>query len=139
MKAIRSGPVMPSGFDAQSLQRYGGSIACRNFFPASFDSSSRTCSISFRNFRNMIQVSIGSRSRSPFKPLSFRIMSRLDLTMLPSCWAVDFGTSILVLRGVIEEGFKKHTTAPAFRRQLSAFYRHHQREPLFVAPYHALK
>src|SRR5438552_17232216 len=76
-------------------------MAWRNFLPASFASSSRPCSMSSRNFRNMIQVSIGRRSRSPFSPLSFRMMSRLDLTMLPSCCAVDFGTSIFVLRGVI--------------------------------------
>src|ERR1700687_5109202 len=49
----------------------------------------------------MIHVSIGSRSRSPFSPLSFRMMSRLDFTMLPSCWAVDFGASSFFLRGGI--------------------------------------
>ena len=39
----------------------------------------------------MIQVSIGSRSRSPFRPLSLRMMSRADLMRLPSCWAVVRG------------------------------------------------
>ena len=38
---------------------------------------------SSRNLRNMIQVSIGSRSRSPFSPLSLRMMSRADLSRLP--------------------------------------------------------
>ena len=46
------------------------------------------CSMSSRNFRNMIQVSIGRRSRSPLRPLSLRMMSRQDLIRLPSCWAV---------------------------------------------------
>src|ERR1700737_4678075 len=76
-------------------------MAWRNFLPARVASSFRVSSMSSRNLRNMIQVSIGKRSRSPLNPLSFRMMSRLDFTMLPSCWAVDFGTSIFVLRGVI--------------------------------------
>ena len=66
---------------AQSRQRYGGSMAGRNFLPRSLASSSRICSMSSRNLRNMIQVSIGRRSRSPLRPLSFRMMSRQDLTM----------------------------------------------------------
>src|SRR5262249_49236160 len=34
------------------------------------------------------QVNIGNRSRSPLSPLSLRMMSREDLTMLPSCCVV---------------------------------------------------
>src|SRR5437016_14475377 len=48
-----------------------------------------------KNLRNKTQVSMGSPSRSPESPLSFRIMSRQDLTKLPSCWAVDWGCWIL--------------------------------------------
>ena len=44
--------------------------------------------LSSRNLRNMIQVSMGRRSRSPLSPLSLRMISRADLMMLPSCWAV---------------------------------------------------
>ena len=51
----------------------------------------------------MIQVSSGSRSRSPFSPLSLRMMSRADLKRLPSAWAV-VGAGPLVdfvgLRGI---------------------------------------
>ena len=36
----------------------------------------------------VIQVSIGKRSRSPLRPLSLRIMSRADLMMLASWRAV---------------------------------------------------
>ena len=39
----------------------------------------RSAPWSSRNFRNMIQVSIGRRSRSPLSPLSLRMMSRADL------------------------------------------------------------
>ena len=35
-----------------------------------------------------IQVSIGNRSRSPFSPLSFRMILRADLMMLSRRWAV---------------------------------------------------
>jgi hypothetical protein len=41
MKASNSSPVMPSALAAQSRQRYGGSMAGLNFFPASLASSSR--------------------------------------------------------------------------------------------------
>ena len=85
MKAMSSGPVMPSALAAQSSQRYGDSIAGRNFFPESSASSSRMRSMSSRNFRNMTQVSMGSRSKSPFRPLSLRMMSRHDLINVPSC------------------------------------------------------
>ena len=49
----------------------------------------------------MIQVSMGRRSRSPFSPLSLRMMSRADLMMLPSCWAVvgRFGLRSVLLAG----------------------------------------
>ena len=46
----------------------------------------------------MTQVSIGNRSRSPLRPLSFRMMSRADLMRLPSCWAVVLGGSVFVAR-----------------------------------------
>ena len=59
-------------------------MAGLNFLPASLASSSRCLLQSSRNFRNMIQVSIGRRSRSPFSPLSLRMMSRADLMRLPS-------------------------------------------------------
>src|SRR6266446_7402103 len=69
-------------------------MAARNLRPASAASSSRSISRSSRNFRNMIQVSNGSRSRSPLRPLSLRMMSRADFTRLPSaCTVVGCGTS----------------------------------------------
>src|ERR1019366_10756746 len=78
-------------------------MAGRNFLPASAASSSRWISRSSRNLRNMIQVSSGSRSRSPFSPLSLRIMSRADFKRLPSACAV-VGAGPLVdlvgLRGI---------------------------------------
>src|SRR5205809_6197715 len=58
--------------------------------------SSRTCSWSSRNLRNMTQVSIGRRSRSPLSPLSFRMMSRADLTRLPSRWALVRGAAVFL-------------------------------------------
>ena len=63
-------------------------MAGLNFFPASLASPSRCSSRSSRNFRNMIHVSIGSRSRSPLSPLSLRMMSRADFRSAPSDWAV---------------------------------------------------
>src|SRR5205823_5834379 len=42
----------------------------------------------------MIQVSIGNRSRSPFSPLSLRMMSRADLISEPSDCAVVAATSV---------------------------------------------
>ena len=50
----------------------------------------------------MIHVSSGKRSRSPFKPLSLRMMSRADLSRLPSDWAVVGATFVLtfVLGGI---------------------------------------
>jgi hypothetical protein len=66
-------PEMPMA--AQSLHLYGGSIAGLYFLPASSSSVSLILSISSRNLRNIIQVSIGRRSRSPFNPLSLRISS----------------------------------------------------------------
>ena len=69
------------------------SMAALNFLPASLASSSRCCSRSSRNFRNMIHVSSGSRSRSPFSPLSLRMMSRADLRRLPSIWEVVIGAA----------------------------------------------
>src|ERR1019366_8837975 len=78
-------------------------MAGRNFLPASAASSSRWISRSSRNFRNMIQVSSGSRSRSPFSPLFLRIMARADFKRLPSACAV-VGAGPLVdpvgLRGI---------------------------------------
>src|SRR6266566_4547411 len=68
-------------------------MAGRKRLPESLASSARTLSISSRNLRNMIQVSIGRRSRSPLRPLSLRMMSRQDLTMEASCCAVDCWTS----------------------------------------------
>src|SRR5271170_3679585 len=88
MNESNSSPVTPWGLLAQSRQRYGASIAARNFLPASAASSSRCDSRSSRNFRNMIQVRSGRRSRSPFNPLSLRIMSRADFKRLPSACAV---------------------------------------------------
>src|SRR2546426_1994268 len=82
-------------------------MAGRNFFPASLASCSRCCSRSSRNFRNMIQVRSGSRSRSPFKPLSLRMMSRADLSSELRAWAVVGGAAVdaCALRG-IELGLK---------------------------------
>src|SRR6266481_5025340 len=92
MKASSSSPVTPCGFDAQSRQRYGASTAARNFRLASAASSSRCTSRSSRNLRNMIHVRSGNRSRSPFRPLSLRMMSRADLSRLPSdCGVVGAG------------------------------------------------
>ena len=93
MNEISASPVIPSGLAAQSRQRYGGSMAGLKRFPSSFASVSRTCSMSSRNFRNMTHVSIGRRSRSPFRPLSLRMMSRQDLTRLPKAWAVVRGAA----------------------------------------------
>src|SRR4051812_22063928 len=45
--------------------------------------------MSSMNFKNMIQVSMGRRSRSPLSPLSFRMMSRADLIKLLSRCGVD--------------------------------------------------
>ena len=59
-------------FAAQSRQRYGDSRAGRKRLPAIRASCSAICSMSSRNLRNMIQVSIGRRSRSPMSPLSLR-------------------------------------------------------------------
>src|SRR5947209_19640607 len=56
-----------------------------------FARSSRMASWSSRNLRNRSQVSMGRRSRSPLRPLSFRMMSRADLTRLPRRWAVVWG------------------------------------------------
>src|SRR5690348_15662662 len=70
-------------------------MAGLNFSPASLASSSRCCSRSSRNLRNMIQVSSGRRSRSPFNPLSLRMMSRALLRRLPSICAVVIGAAAL--------------------------------------------
>src|SRR3990172_3794598 len=64
-------------------------MAGTNRSARSVASVSRTCSMSSRNLRNMIQVSIGSLSRSPLRPLSFRMMSLADLITEASCWAVE--------------------------------------------------
>src|SRR5438132_13518317 len=72
-------------------------MAARNLRPASAASSSRSISRSSRNFRNMIQVSNGRRSRSPFSPLSLRMISRADFSKLPSdCAVVGCGTILRV-------------------------------------------
>src|SRR5262245_53133109 len=63
-------------------------MAGLNFLPASWASASRCVSRSSRNFRNMTHVSIGRRSKSPFRPLSFRIISLADLSNAPSDCAV---------------------------------------------------
>ena len=51
----------------------------------------------------MIQVSMGRRSRSPLSPLSLRMMSRADLTMLPSfCAVVAVGWAVFAgVRAII--------------------------------------
>src|ERR1700691_4441998 len=81
-----------------------------NFLPASLASSSRCCSRSSRNLRNMIHVSNGRRSRSPFSPLSFRMMSRADLRRLPSICDVVVGAALFAPfffdLGGIEESLK---------------------------------
>ena len=87
---------MPSCFAAQSRQRYGDSSAGRKRLPPIFASCFAICSMSSRNFRNMIQVSIGNRSRSPLSPLSLRMMSRQDFTMDESRWAVVRGWVFLL-------------------------------------------
>src|SRR5438128_2567606 len=63
-------------------------MARRNVLPARDASCSRCSSKSSKNLRNMIHVSSGNRSRSPFSPLSLRMMSRADLRRLPRDWAV---------------------------------------------------
>src|SRR5262249_54121819 len=93
----RASPLTPSSLAAQSRQRYGGSMARRYFSRFILARSSRTSSWSSRNLRNMTQVSIGRRSRSPLSPLSFRMMSRADLTWFPSRWAVVRGASAFLL------------------------------------------
>jgi hypothetical protein len=64
--------------------------------PLIFASCSAICSMSSRNLRNIIQVSIGNRSRSPLSPLSLRMMSRHDLTIDERRWAVVEGLCILL-------------------------------------------
>src|SRR6266508_2338169 len=81
-------------------------MAGRNFFPARAASCSRCASRSSRNFRNMIQVRSGSRSRSPFRPLSLRMMSRADLSSDPSAWAVVAATGGAFALGGIELGLE---------------------------------
>src|SRR5262249_39768431 len=93
MKESSSSPVIPCGSAAQSRQRYGASMAALNFLLDSAVSSSRCCSRSSRNFRNMIQVRSGRRSRSPFRPLSLRMISRADFRRLPSIWEVVIGAA----------------------------------------------
>ena len=93
---------MPSCFAAQSRQRYGGSIAGRKRLPAICASCSAICSMSSRNLRNMIQVSIGSRSRSPLSPLSLRMMSRQDFTMDESRCAVVRGCAFFCVRAIFD-------------------------------------
>ncbi len=68
-------------------------MAGRYFLRPNLARLSSICSISSRNFRNMIHVSIGSRSRSPESPLSFRMMSRADFIREPSCCVVVCGCS----------------------------------------------
>src|SRR4051812_16204814 len=77
-------------------------MAGRNLFFANAASSSRCCSRSSRNFRNMIHVRSGRRSRSPLRPLSLRMMSRAALIRLPSACAVVFGVSapLVFLRAI---------------------------------------
>jgi len=48
----------------------------------------------------MIQVSIGRRSRSPFSPLSLRMMSREDLMMADRDWDEDC-EGVFVWRGIV--------------------------------------
>src|SRR5437867_12741623 len=78
-------------------------MAGRNFLPASFASSCRCNSRSSRNLRNMIHVSSGSRSRSPFKTLSLRMRSRADLISEPrDCAVVGAGGAESFALGGIE-------------------------------------
>src|SRR5437016_11367913 len=82
-------------------------MAGRNFLPASLASSWRCCSRSSRNLRNMIHVSSGSRSRSPFKPLSLRMMSRADLSREPrDCAVVGTGAAGSLALGGIESSLE---------------------------------
>src|ERR1039457_575988 len=99
MKCLRSSPLMPSSFAAQSRQRYGAWMIGLYGFPAIAAFCSWICSRSSRNFKNITHVNIGKRSMSPFSPLSFRMMSRADLMRLPSCWVVVRGCFVLVLLG----------------------------------------
>src|ERR1700730_8228697 len=55
---------------------------------------------SSKNFRNITHVNIGRRSRSPLRPLSFRMMSRADLMRLPSCWAVVRGCFVFFANAI---------------------------------------
>lgn len=59
------------------------------------------CSMSSRNLRNMTHVSSGSRSRSPDRPLSLRMIWRQDLITVPSRSAVVFGSCDLFPRFAI--------------------------------------
>src|SRR5689334_2716762 len=90
-------------------------MAALNFLPDSAVSSSRCCSRSSRNFKNMIHVRSGRRSRSPFSPLSFLMMSRAALRTLPSIWVVVIGaasTPFFFLVRVIEQSLQVvHGTA----------------------------
>src|SRR5437762_12061670 len=78
-------------------------MAGRNFLRARATSSSRCNSKSSKNLRNMIHVSRGNRSRSPFNPLSFRMMSRADLIRLPrDCAVVGVALFLALALGGIE-------------------------------------
>ena len=80
------------GFLYLYVGRYPRNNASRNKGPPrSTASVSRCCSISSRNLRNMTQVRMGRRSRSPERPLSLRMIWRADLMMPASCWAVVGG------------------------------------------------
>src|SRR6266705_950808 len=66
----------------------------------------------------MIHVSMGRRSRSPFSPLSLRMMSRADLMSEPSCWAVVSGAADCF---VLAMEFNLRFQITNIRSQISAF------------------
>ena len=81
-------------------RRQGSSTTGRQVRPARPARVSSIRSMWSRNFRNMIQVSIGRRSRSPFTPLSLRMIRRADLMMRSSRCAVVSGLAVPRLRMV---------------------------------------
>ena len=89
-KEVRAGDAVRRGRPVPATDRAPPRCRGRPFRPSSARPSSIR-SMSSRNLRNRIQVSIGSRSRSPFSPLSLRMVRRADLMRRSSRCAVVRG------------------------------------------------
>src|ERR1039458_3700130 len=76
----------------------------------------------------MIQVSIGNRSKSPFRPLSFLMISLADLRRVPRDWAVVdaglgfcFRMSLSLSGGGFTCGFDRNPATRRTGRMIFAF------------------